>query len=169
MLGVGISKNLTPEKFLNYTKCSFKIKWNYSPSNNYKSLYTFIKNKCFREKPKQMIKFWRLALIKFVKNSPEISQEEFEDYSKKELLIIAKDLIFFKLQNEDFVKKNEKILKSFFQKSYESYESENQSDSSSCSLNSEESNYSNDEDNKSVSSGFLFVFLFIFLRIVILI
>ena len=113
-----------------------------------------------------MIKFWQLALIKFVKNSPEISQEEFEENSKKELLIIAKDLIFFKLQNEDFVKNNEKILKSFFQKSYESYESENQSDSSSCSLNSEESNYSNDEDNKSVSSGFLFVFLIIFLRIV---
>ena len=83
MLGVGISKNLTPEEFLNYTTGSFKIKWNYSPSDNYKSLYTFIKNKCFREKPKQMIKFWRLALIKFVKNSPEISQEEFEENSKK--------------------------------------------------------------------------------------
>ena len=41
-----------------------------------------------------MIKFWKLALIKFVKNSPEISQEEFEENSKKELLIIAKDLIF---------------------------------------------------------------------------
>ena len=155
MIGGGISKKLTPEEFLNYTRGSFKIKWNYSPAENYKSLYKFIKNKLFREKPRQMIKFWKQSLLIFFKNSPEVSQEEFEEKSNNELLETAKELIFFKLQNEKFVKFNEKNLKYFFEKIYESYEAENQCDSSSFSTDSDETYYSNDEDSdQSVSTGF---------------
>ena len=78
-----------------------------------------------------------------------------EEKSNNELLETAKELIFFKLQNEKFVKFNEKNLKCFFEKIYESCEADNQCDSSSFSTDSDETYYLNDEDSdQSVSTGF---------------